>query len=100
MRQIVALPGQSLFDVALQYCGDISFAFDIAKFNNLNIADTIEEVVSLSIPDDSNNIAAFFKNESIIISCGILTVVNAEWLMSNGTWNDDAFWNDNAVWND
>ena len=43
MRKIVAVPGQSIFDVSLLFCGDISFAWDIARTNSLPLTATFEK---------------------------------------------------------
>lgn len=97
MRIIIALPGQSIFDVALLYCGDVTFAWQIARTNAIPITTTFETTTTLTIPDDSNNISKVFKQQNIVFSTGILEIL---WILSGGIWHDDGVWLDDSIWID
>ena len=97
MRKIVALPGQSIFDVALLFCGDATKAWDIARTNEISLTTTFEKNTTLSIPDDMNNIAKVFKQEKVVFATGI---IGAVWILATGIWNDEGVWMDGEIWND
>ena len=97
MRKIVAVPGQSIFDVALLFCGDATKAWDIARINEISLTTTFESNATLSIPDDMNNVAKVFKQEKVVFATGILEVL---WLLAGGNWNDEGVWMDNEIWID
>lgn len=97
MRNITALPGQSIFDIALLHCGDATFAWQIARSNNIDITTTFETNTTLTIPDDSNNVAKVFEQEKVVFATGILEVL---WILAGGVWRDDGVWLDDSVWID
>lgn len=97
MRTITALPGQSIFDVALLFCGDATKAWDIARTNAIPLTATFEKNTTLSIPDDMNNVAKVFKQEKVVFATGIIEVVSG---LAGGIWNDEGVWIDNEIWND
>ena len=37
MTQVTVLNGQTIFDIALQCCGDIGAAYDIAVLNDIEV---------------------------------------------------------------
>ncbi|MFV0500081.1 MAG: hypothetical protein ACK5MH_00630 [Bacteroidales bacterium] len=102
MRQIVAKNGQSIYDIALLYCGEISFAYPIAELNGLNINKTFEQNEILLIPEDKSIIATRFEQQGVNFATGIIETIPLDlpWLLSSGYWDDTANWNDVAVWND
>lgn len=97
MRKVTALAGQSVFDVALIYCGDTTKAWDIARTNEIPLTTTFESNTTLSIPDASNNVAKIFTQESVVFATGIIEVVSG---LAGGIWNDEGVWIDNEIWND
>lgn len=97
MRNILALSGQSIFDIALLFCGDATKAWDIARTNAIPLTATFEKNTTLSIPDDMNNVAKVFKQEKVVFATGILEVL---WLLAGGNWNDEGVWMDNEIWID
>lgn len=97
MRNITALPGQSIFDIALLHCGDATFAWQIARTNEIDITTTFENTTTLTIPDDSNNVAKVFSQQNVVFATGILEVL---WLLAGGTWHDEGVWLDDGVWID
>lgn len=101
-RKIVALPGQSIFDIALLYCGDATIAWSVAVLNNIPITTTIESKSELQVPIDRNNIARIYEDEGTVFATGIIesTPLDVPWLLATGFWNDAAYWNDAAIWND
>lgn len=97
MRKITTLPGQSIFDVALLYCGDATKAWEIARTNAIPLTTTFESNTILSIPDDSNNVAKVYSQEGVVFATGILEML---WILAGGIWHDDGVWLDDSVWND
>jgi len=97
MRTIIALPGQSIFDISLLYCGDATKAWEIARTNEIPLTTTFETTTTLVVPDDSNNISKVFKQQNIVFSTGILEIL---WILAGGIWHDDGVWLDDSVWMD
>lgn len=57
---------QSLFDIALQYCGSASAVFDIAKLNGLSITAHLEAGTALDLPETYNKtIVNHYNNNDI-----------------------------------
>jgi hypothetical protein len=55
---------QSIFDVALQYCGDAQAAFEIVDMNNLSLTDT--ETLTLEVPITYNKrMVEYYHNNDI-----------------------------------
>lgn len=54
MTQVTALNGQTLFDMALQCCGDMAAAYDIAVLNNIEVTSHPAVGVTLEVPDPAN----------------------------------------------
>lgn len=98
MRKITVLPGQSVFDVALLFCGDATLAWQIARTNEIPLTTTFESNTTLTIPDDTNNVAKVFEREKVVFATGVMD--DLPWLLAGGTWNDDGVWIDNEFWND
>lgn len=89
MRVITAHKGQSVYDIALQFCGDISFAYMIANINDMNINETVDTTQKLMVPECENK-------DSISFATGVLEV----WVLDNGVWNDMGSWMDGEFWID
>lgn len=51
MNRIKVLHKQTLFDIAIQYCGTSESVFDIAKLNNKSITAELSPGEELVIPD-------------------------------------------------
>ena len=51
MRTINAQPNQTLYDIALQECGDQSAAIEIALLNNMDLTDVPETGTTLVLPE-------------------------------------------------
>ena len=68
MQTITILPGQSLLDIALQYCGSPDLAPDIVTANKDNVPLTLDYVadkpVTLKVPDPSNAIPTHLRNHA------------------------------------
>ena len=47
---VTVLHNQTIFDLAVQYCGTALAAFDIAKANNLTLTDDLEAGQLLELP--------------------------------------------------
>lgn len=51
MQNITVSEGQTLIDIAAQYCGDATVAFAIAEMNELSLTDDLTIGQSLVVPD-------------------------------------------------
>lgn len=51
MRSIKIQEGQTLVDIAMQYCGDALAVFDVAELNGIGITDEPEIGQILFVPD-------------------------------------------------
>lgn len=68
---IIVQPGQTLPDIAIQYCGDLAAWPSIASLNGLNITDVIEAGMSLMIPQPiKKNIVEAFANKGVVPASG------------------------------
>ena len=88
MQQHKVLQGQTIFDVALIYFGDISKFWQIAQANNLNITDelqsgTIIQIPNLTIDSDSKKIANYFQTRNALLPIA----TNAQLSVSEGIEN-------------
>lgn len=73
--EVVVEQGQSLRDIALQNCGDISALIDLAWMNDLSITDDISAGTVLQLPEVVNqDVVSYFKskreNENLIPATG------------------------------
>lgn len=65
MRSIEIGEGQTLIDIAMQYCGDALRVFDVAELNGLQITDDLVPGEFLKVPDaeiDKEKITIEFSN--------------------------------------
>ena len=51
MQNIPVSEGQTLLDIAMQYCGDVSKAMEVALLNGLNLTDDLQVGGWLMVPD-------------------------------------------------
>lgn len=51
MREVTVLNGQTVFDIAIQSCGDVSMAYDIALLNGIDVFADLEPGMKLNVPD-------------------------------------------------
>ncbi len=63
--------GQNILDLAMQYCGDASAAFEIALLNGFSLTDDLaaDEVLELP-PEIDIAIANFFRNNNLVPATG------------------------------
>lgn len=65
MNNIVAKRGQSLLDIAIIYCGNVSYCVEIARLNNMAVSDSLSINEVIKIPNVSqNNIMALFTENN------------------------------------
>jgi len=50
MRRVEVLNGQTVFDVAIQNCGSVDAAYDIAILNNIEVTSYPESGTVLYVP--------------------------------------------------
>jgi hypothetical protein len=91
MRVIKALARQSLFDVAIEYCGSITYAWQIARLNALELTYTFCRDTQIIVPQG--------KVLNIIPVTGIIDNEPVQWIVS-GMWIDNNVWIDQALWQD
>jgi hypothetical protein len=51
MNNVTVLPGQNLYDLAIQHCGSTEAAFEISKLNHIAITDTPAAGSIILVPD-------------------------------------------------
>ena len=62
----IVLDGQTLLDIAVQYCGSADAAFEIAQLNGLSVTDDLMTGRDLSLPGITNKkIAEYYKNKGL-----------------------------------
>ena len=55
MNNIIVKRGQSLLDIAIIYCGNVSYCVEIARLNNMTVSAVLKIGEVLIIPKISNN---------------------------------------------
>lgn len=66
MRRVEVLNGQTVFDVAVQNCGSIDAAFDIAALNNIEVTSYPESGTILYVPDAiDKKVAQYYQQNEI-----------------------------------
>ena len=66
---------QSIFDVALQYCGDAQAAFEIVDMNNLSLTDT--ETPEIEISEAYNKrVVDYYQINGVKPATAVNTTVN------------------------
>lgn len=74
MQKITVLSGQSLFDIAIQYTGDVANAFAIALLNQISVTDNLSTQKLVLIPDSlikATREIKYLKNEGVIPATAI-----------------------------
>lgn len=57
---------QSIFDVALQHCGNLESAFSIAELNGLSLTDDLEVGASMAMPEaDNKQVVQYYATNKI-----------------------------------
>jgi hypothetical protein len=54
MQKITVQNRQTIFDIAIQYCGDRETAFQIAEINDISLTEDFPAGLSLSVPEPIN----------------------------------------------
>ena len=66
MQTITVQDRQTLFDIAIQHCGDREAVFQIAEMNNISFSEALSVGFSLQIPEPVNQrVVDFYTNNSI-----------------------------------
>lgn len=66
MRYGEVLNGQTLFDVALQFCGSVEAAFDIASMNDIAVTSYMQPGAVVALPDMADKrIVVYYTNNKI-----------------------------------
>jgi hypothetical protein len=62
--KIIRAGGQTLFDIALQYCGSAQAAYDIARLNDISLTD--EQSGEIEVPAAINaRLAKYFRDNGL-----------------------------------
>ncbi len=70
---IIVKQGQTLFDIALQYCGSADAAFEIARINNRNITDDPAPGDVLKLPHvRDKRVVKYFADYKLIPASAII----------------------------
>ena len=96
MREVTVLNGQTIFDIAIQSCGDVSMAYDIALLNGIDVFADLEPGMKLNVPDITNKQVAGIFEENKPVS---KSVVNAPSQITkiDITYSELKFLRDNGV---
>ncbi|MBP1630879.1 MAG: hypothetical protein H6Q15_1772 [Bacteroidetes bacterium] len=92
MKIITTYKGQTVLDIAVRYCGDAQYAYDIAVLNGIDVTQVFIQGVQVAVPEVTNNIASYFENNKIQFETG------SEFLMHY--WDDNSIWQDIQIWQD
>jgi|26BtaG_2_1085354.scaffolds.fasta_scaffold01419_10 hypothetical protein len=62
--EVTVLNNQSVFDIAIQYCGSALASFEIAKLNQLQVTAELKPGQTLNIPNwkEGKDVANYFEN--------------------------------------
>lgn len=64
--EVIVLDGQSLFDIAIQECGSVEAAFDLAVANNISMSNELASSQSLNItPVVNKQVVEYYKNKRL-----------------------------------
>ncbi len=71
MRNIIIQERQTIFDIALQYCGDVEAAFQIIDITDISLTETLSACMELTVPAVINQrIVDYYENNSISPATG------------------------------
>jgi hypothetical protein len=66
--------GQTLFDIAIRYCGDASEAIAIAILNGISITDDLVTAQPIDVlPTIDSDISGYYDNKGLCPATGITT---------------------------
>ncbi len=71
MKTVTVRRGQSMIDVAVQYCGDADYAYEVAKANGKEVDDVIEADVELQVPSVNTRMAKEVERIGVTPCTGI-----------------------------
>ena len=62
---VKVLQGQSLFDIAIQHCGSVEAAFDLACENDLSLTSDVSGLTLKSVLPVTGTIVKYYQNNNI-----------------------------------
>lgn len=86
---VTILHNQSLFDLSIQYTGEVNNAFLIAKANDLSVSDLLVPGNKITIPGSvfmNNDIYGYFTNKKIKPATGYTSENEPTVLEGIGVW--------------
>ena len=69
MAAVIVNEGQCLADIALQYCGSMSYLMDICTANGLNPDTQLTPGASLEVPVVTSPVLNYLRKKGIVIAC-------------------------------
>lgn len=100
MREVVAISGMSLLDVALMYNGTLETLPDIARENSLPLDYCFEKREMVLVPEEANSMIRVIADNLGGFVTGIEGKSEWEWILADGRWNDSGVWADWDWWRD
>ena len=70
MQRIKINEGQTILDIAIQHCGDVELAYDLAVANGLNFSDDLiigNEMVVFDVALEKKKVVEVFNNPNNIL---------------------------------
>lgn len=62
--KVTVLNGQTIFDIAIQSCGNVESAYDIALMNDIDMFSGLKTGMTLNVPDVVNKrVVKIFEQE-------------------------------------
>lgn len=78
MTQAAVMNGQTLFDIALQCCGSVEAAFDIAVLNDIEVTSCPAAGSVVTVPDRANRkVADYFGRNGVRPATGFMQDMTA-----------------------
>jgi hypothetical protein len=77
---------QSWFDLAIIYCGDARFAFEIARENGMSVTGTVPHGFTAFIPDNlegNQQVAGYYSSKGLRPATGVVDDFDLERIFDN-----------------
>jgi len=79
MKTVTAHQGQSIFDIAIQWGGDVAWAITVAKLNGLSVTESLVPGQQVEIPDQPANreVFSYYYRKGLVPATSITTEFDA-----------------------
>jgi hypothetical protein len=92
MKTVTVYDGMSLFDVAIYWCGNVTYAWQIARDNNLSMTHTFDNEIEVLVPNE-----AYMEAQALRLT---MRTMPATGITQQNIWIDEDVWNDVLKWID